>query len=418
MLVYGFVYPESNDPYTTVDPAQGLLVTDTGAVISGSAIDPVLEEPPAGDSLTHGRMSDLLDALEGRRLRKARELGDIQLPTAVVNFGNRGYSDTDPGILSVFVDAMNRGDGNLLDRGDFLNLLRLDASFDTDYDELDYREESPEPAPPATTIPEGYRPRVVGGLKDVDVLRRAHRAHMPVLLSGAPGTGKTALCEAAFGDDLVMVSCNDGMILPDLVGQWMPVPNKPGEFEWQDGPLLMAMMQGRPFLLEDFSWMSLTLQAALLPVLDHRRSITVGDRPGEQTISAAAGFSVIVTQNPDVGVGITDPIRDRISFEVQVPSDLPTAERLGADPDLMAIAYRLEEEDAKLRADGSHGWVPSIRTLLDATKVREVYGVPFAAATFVAACPITEPRFRENLRVMLGAQMGSGAISDGLVSRA
>ncbi len=417
MLVYGFVYPESDDPYTNDDPAQGLLVTDTGAVISGSAFDHVLEEPPAGDSLTYDRMSDLLDNLEGRRLRTARSLGDIQLPTAVVNFGSR-YSDTDPGLIGVFVDAMNRGDGRLLDGDDFLNLLRLDASFDASFENVNYLDEAPTPATPSSPTPEGYRSRMVGGLKDVDVLRRAHKAHMPVLLSGAPGTGKTALCEAAFGEDLVMVSCNDGMILPDLVGQWMPVPNKPGEFEWQDGPLLTAMMQGRPFLLEDFSWMSLTLQAALLPVLDHRRSITVGDRPGEQTIPAADGFSVIITQNPDVGVGNTDPIRDRIAFEVQVPSDLPTAERLGADPDLMVIAYRLEEQDQELRVDGSHGWLPSIRTLLEASKVREVYGAPFAAATFVAACPITEPQFRENLRVLLGAQMGAGAISDGLVSRA
>lgn len=417
MLVYGFVYPDSDDPYSTTDPTQGLLVTDTGAVVSGSALDPVMEEPPAGASLTHDLMGNRLDSLEGRRLRKARELGDIQLPTAVINLSRVGSSEDDPAIIGEFVDAMNRGEGQLAEGGDFLDLLRLDASLG-DFDDLTPLEADPAPVVPAAHTPEGYRPRLVGGLKDVDVLRRAHNAQMTVLLSGAPGTGKTALCQATFGDELIAVSCNDGMILPDLVGQWMPVPHKPGEFEWHDGPLLTAMLEGRPFLLEDFSWMSLTLQAALLPVLDHRRCITVGDRPGGQQVEAAEGFSVVITQNPDVGVGITDPIRDRIAFEIEVPSDLTTAERLGADPDLMVIAHRLEEADRSLRQEGGYGWVPSIRTLLDATKVRDVYGAPFAAATFVAACPITEPSFRENLRALLAAQMATTTISDGLVSRA
>nr|WP_255726958.1 AAA family ATPase [Corynebacterium sp. ACRPE] len=240
---------------------------------------------------------------------------------------------------------------------------------------------------------------------------------MPLLLSGEPGTGKTTLAVAAFGEELITISCHEGMRREDLVGQWMPIQDKPGEFEWKDGPLVEAMLTGKPVLVDDFGWASPEVQAALLPVADHRRTISVIDRPEQSDIDAVDGFSLVLTHNPNMGVGIIDPIMDRMAFEVEVPTDLETADKLGVDPTLLQIAYQLEDEAKHAESEGSSGWVPSIRTLLETTRIQQVFGTEFAASAFLAACPIDQLEYRQRLHRMIQAQMGKDArVSDGLRS--
>jgi nitric oxide reductase NorQ protein len=76
---------------------------------------------------------------------------------------------------------------------------------------------SPAPTPAFTpkpaaagpvTRPNGqvYQPRALAGMPDVEVLRKLRADSVPALLEGPPGTGKTSLIEAAFGDDLITVA--------------------------------------------------------------------------------------------------------------------------------------------------------------------------------------------------------------------
>lgn len=416
MLAFGFTHSDNYDIFSEEDPNLAVLVTERGDVLGGSTAQVDVLEPQAGDSLSRELMRQRLDLIVSKRQAASREMGDVPISLAVLTLDVSRNDDDEQEILSDFLWQMNQGVGRTATTSDFLDLLELDRDID---DEPEAQQDmaadmaaTPHPEPPATT---DYLPRTIGTLTDLDVVRRARAAGMTLLLSGEPGTGKTSLCEAAYGSELITVSCHDGMTVSDLVGQWMPVPKEPGNFQWHDGPLLTAMQAGRPLLLDDVSLLSLTVQAALLPVLDHRRSITVMDRPEENTISASDDFAVVLAQNPGVGVGISDAIRDRVAFEIKVPTDLRTAQELGADPDLLTVAYRLEEEAKELRAQGAPGWVPSIRTLLDATRVRQVFGTAFAASTFLADCPIQQPDFRERLRGMLQTQTGE-TVTDGMVS--
>lgn len=425
MLAFGFVYSDNPDVFSDEDPNQAVVVTEKGEMLKGNAnhatvIEPVTETPASQD-----RLRRLLEKLEAQRLRQSEDLpGDIPLSTAVVSVtdptGDDDFLNSDGAAdravaLQDFLVAMNTGQGRETTSGRFLDLLDLDADLgDLSTQALSFPDSASNP--PAEPTPEDYQPRRIGDTRDVDVIRKARTHNMTVLLTGAPGTGKTVLCEAAHGPELITVSCHEGMVLSDLVGQWMPVPTSPGEFIWQDGPLLIAMQEGRPLLLDDASWLSLEVQATLLPVLDTRRSITVIDRPAVNHFVASEGFCVVLTQNPDVGVGIIDPIRSRISFEVHVPSDLSTAQRLGVDPDLLAVAYRLEEDDQERRQQGSIGWVPPIRTLLEATRIRDAFGMEFAASTFVASCPITQADFRQQVQQMVKDQVGMDRVNDGLMS--
>ena len=72
-------------------------------------------------------------------------------------------------------------------------------------------------------------------MQDVTLLRESIDAGLTVLLYGEPGCGKTALVEAAFGDDLFTVQGTVETETADFVGSWVQQPD--GTYLWVDGPL-------------------------------------------------------------------------------------------------------------------------------------------------------------------------------------
>ncbi len=99
---------------------------------------------------------------------------------------------------------------------------------------------------------ERYFPRRLAGATDIDVLHRLRDKKIPVLLYGPPGTGKTALVEAAFGDVLTVAGTGDTCV-DDFLGSYVPLPD--GGYEFVYGPLVVAMREGRPLLVDDATLM-------------------------------------------------------------------------------------------------------------------------------------------------------------------
>ncbi len=97
-----------------------------------------------------------------------------------------------------------------------------------------------------------YFPRRLAGATDIDVLRRLRDKKIPVLLYGPPGTGKTAAVEAAFAD-LLTIAGTENTLVDDFLGGFLPTADRGYEFFY--GPLVVAMREGRPLLVDDATLM-------------------------------------------------------------------------------------------------------------------------------------------------------------------
>ena len=79
---------------------------------------------------------------------------------------------------------------------------------------------------------------------EIAVFEAAWRNHIPVLLKGPTGCGKTRFMEHMawrLERPLITISCHDDLTASDLVGRFLIVG---GETRWIDGPLTTAVRSG------------------------------------------------------------------------------------------------------------------------------------------------------------------------------
>jgi MoxR-like ATPase len=251
---------------------------------------------------------------------------------------------------------------------------------------------SPAPQPaadpqPATagpvTRPNGqlYQPRELADMPDVEALRELREEEVPTLLAGPPGTGKTSLIEAAFGDDLITVAGDGDTTAADLVGEYTQNPD--GSFAFIYGPLIRAMQEGKVLFIDDATLISPAVLAVAYPAMDGRREITVKAHKGE-TVKAAKGFHVVAGHNPGVhGAILTEALASRFAVKIKVSTDYDLAHGLGIDPRAVSAARDL----AAQQANDEIGWAPQLRELLAYAKVARILGEDAAIANLVGIAP-------------------------------
>ncbi|TYB85748.1 CbbQ/NirQ/NorQ/GpvN family protein [Oceaniovalibus sp. ACAM 378] len=120
--------------------------------------------------------------------------------------------------------------------------------------------------------------------------------HLPLLLKGPTGCGKTRFIEhmaARSGRRLYTVACHDDLSAADLIGRYLL---RGGETEWVDGPLTRAVREGAICYLDEVVEARKDVTVVLHPLTDNRRTLMI-DRTGEELV-APPGFMLIASYNP------------------------------------------------------------------------------------------------------------------------
>ena len=228
---------------------------------------------------------------------------------------------------------------------------------------------------------EAYRPRVIGHLTDIELVRKAREAESPVLLSGYPGCGKTALVEAAFGDELITAHAHGDMEVTDLIGTYTQQPD--GNYLWVDGPLVRAMREGRPLFIVEISVAPARVVGRFYPGMDGGGRISVSEHESE-SVAASPGFYVVGAHNPGApGAVLSEALCSRFTVPVVVDSDLRLALDLGVDSRIVNGTAVLH----KLRAEGNLSWAPEMREMLAFEKNKKAFGEGIAVDALIGSAP-------------------------------
>ena len=256
-----------------------------------------------------------------------------------------------------------------------------------------------------------YHARTWGEHQDVATLRRAREATtnavttkigspMFALLYGAPGTGKTALVEAAFGEKMYTVLGTADIEMSDFLGGF--VQNPAGGFEWVDGPLVKAAEEGAVLFIDEIGLIDPKQLSGLYGAMDGRGEITVTANPDRGTVKVHPDFYVVGATNPNApGVRLSEALLSRFTIQAEMATDWSLARTLGVPSMLVTVAQNL----AKKQESGEVSWAPQMRELLAFRDIATSFGNSFAISNLLASAPeMDRPVVSDVLSRVFGAE--------------
>jgi nitric oxide reductase NorQ protein len=240
---------------------------------------------------------------------------------------------------------------------------------------------------------ETYYSRTWGGHSDVMTLRKAREvtseafsgkggSSMFALLYGAPGCGKTALVEAAFGSDVYTLMGTGDTEVADLVGGYVQTPS--GGFEWVDGDLVKAAEEGAVYFIDEIGLIDPKVLSIVYGLMDGRRELTITANPDRGTVKAHANFYVVAATNPNApGVRLSEALLSRFTLQAEMGTDWSLARKLGVPSEMVSAAQNL----AKKQSSDEVSWAPQMRELLAFRDISTSFGTAFAVSNLLASAP-------------------------------
>jgi nitric oxide reductase NorQ protein len=219
---------------------------------------------------------------------------------------------------------------------------------------------------------------------EIDVFETCHARHLPVMLKGPTGCGKTRFVEHMawrLGRPLVTVACHDDLSASDLTGRYLIRGN---ETVWLDGPLTQAARYGAICYLDEIIEARQDTVVVIHPLTDDRRVLPL-DKTGE-LVEAAPGFQLVISYNPGYQHGLKDlkpSTRQRfVALEFHFPAPDLEADIVSHESGVERnVAFALVTLTNRLRQLGDRGLaeVPSTR-LIVATARLVANGIPLRSA--------------------------------------
>jgi hypothetical protein len=240
---------------------------------------------------------------------------------------------------------------------------------------------------------EKYFGRVWGGHSDVMALRKSREmtaktfsgeggSAMFALIYGAPGCGKTAMVEAAFGEEVVTLMGTGDTEVADLIGGYVQTPS--GGFDWVDGGLVDAAINGKVYFIDEVGLIDPKVLSLAYGLMDGRRELVITANPERGTIKAHPNFYVVAATNPNApGVRLSEALLSRFTVQVEMTTDWGLAKKLGVPAPLVTASQNL----AKKQVANEVSWSPQMRELIAFRDIATTFGNAFALSNLLAGAP-------------------------------
>jgi nitric oxide reductase NorQ protein len=233
--------------------------------------------------------------------------------------------------------------------------------------------------------------------REIELFEAAHAAHLPVILKGPTGCGKTRFVEHMawrLERPLITVACHEDLSSTDLVGRFLLEGE---ETIWHDGPLTSAVRNGAICYLDEVVEARKDTVVIIHPLTDHRRRLPIEKRG--TVVEAPADFMLVVSYNPGYQSILKDLKQSTRQRFVAIEFDYPppemeaeiVAREGGVDEGTARDLVLIGQKVRNLRGHGLEEGV-STRLLIYAAQLIAL-GIPPIDAADVAMCsPITDDR--------------------------
>ncbi len=244
---------------------------------------------------------------------------------------------------------------------------------------------------------------------EIAVFVAAAQRHLPVLLKGPTGCGKTRFVEYMawrLKRPLVTISCHDDLTTADLVGRYLIVG---ADTVWLDGPLTAAVRAGAICYLDEVVEARKDTTVVIHPLTDTRRMLPI-EKHGE-LIKAADDFMLVISYNPgyqSVMKELKQSTRQRfVALEFAYPDSAAEASIVategGIELEIARRLVKLGELTRNLKGQGLDEGA-STRLLVHAAQLIGTGMLPSIACTAAVARALTDdPEMTSTLDDLISA---------------
>src|ERR671922_519518 len=140
--------------------------------------------------------------------------------------------------------------------------------------------------------------------REVELFEAAHAAHLPVMLKGPTGCGKTRFVEHMawrLNKPLITVAAHEDMTAADLAGRYLL---EPSGTVWHDGPLTLAVRYGAICYLDEIVEARQDTTVVIHPLTDDRRILPLEKK--NELVRAHPDFQLVISYNPGYQSAVKD----------------------------------------------------------------------------------------------------------------